>query len=155
MFGELAEQLIAAVRIMPVRAWSISRPQPAPDEQGRIARETGDMVEQMLDADRAVGRQRGLRKQRDDPVGQAEATVGGELMEQDRGERLADRADLEKRVGRDRGSRVGIGEARMDHCLEATRAGHPEGQAGKVEPAAMGVGISLDRRHRIGLGRGR
>ena len=79
------------------------------------------MVEQVLDLDLVAGGQRELREEFADPVGQPKPTFGDELVDHGRDHHLADRADLEQRLGRNRRARVGIGIAEVQDRADAIR----------------------------------
>ena len=79
---------------------------------------------------------------------ETEPPFGGQLMDHRRGHRLADRADLEERVGSDRRTRVGIGEAEVEDRREAIGRRQAERQAGEAEKAAVRFAIGADCRKR-------
>ena len=130
---------------MPVRSRSISSPQAAVGKQRGVGRKPGDMVEQMLDLDRIAGRQGEARDQAADPVGQAQAPFGSELVNHGRGHLFGDRSDLEQGVAGDRRAFLGIGKTGVEGASEPIGRGHSERHSGKREILPVRLAVRSDR----------
>jgi hypothetical protein len=103
------------------------------------------MVEQVLDGHGVAARQRNDGKNIADARAKAEPLFRSELVDDQRGHRLGDRADLEQRAGADRQMRFGIGKAEIEDGRKAVRRRESEGQPRKREEAAVRLCVRPDR----------